>query len=97
MGGKNAPRVRNDYDAWAEYYDLTEGDRDAIVSFYRDLVFPGVGSIADLGCGTGLITAAMATHLRRDAPVVGIDLSPRMLVAARARAPRCRAATALGH
>jgi SAM-dependent methyltransferase len=87
MGGKNVPCVRNDYDAWAEYYDLTEGDRDAIVSFYRNLVFPGVGSIADLGCGTGLITAAMATHLPLDAPVVGIDLSPRMLLAARARAP----------
>jgi SAM-dependent methyltransferase len=87
MIGASAARAQSDYDAWAEYYDLTEGDRHAIVSFYRSLVSPVTGSILDLGCGTGLITAAMAGLASADASVVGVDLSSRMLERARARAP----------
>lgn len=36
----------------------------------------------DLGCGTGLVGLAMATHIKS---LVGIDLSPKMLDKARAR------------
>lgn len=43
------------------------------------------GAVLDLGCGTGLLTASLAS---RAPSVVGIDRSPRMLEAARARCRR---------
>ncbi|MFS8063157.1 MAG: class I SAM-dependent methyltransferase [Luteimonas sp.] len=88
-----ATATQEDYDAWADYYDLTEGDRSAIVSYYRSLVVPGVDSLLDLGCGTGIITAAMVQQLecpRSPKPndrVVGIDSSIQMLARAQSRAP----------
>ncbi len=38
--------------------------------------------VADLGCGTGLLTATIAPHVRK---VIGVDSSPPMLDAARQR------------
>ena len=45
-------------------------------------LLPGEWEVADLGCGTGQTTAALAPHLRT---VVGVDQSPAMLRAARKR------------
>jgi predicted TPR repeat methyltransferase len=42
------------------------------------------GRVLDVGCGTGLLGAELAAHYRCQA-IVGIDLSQRMLDAARAR------------
>lgn len=42
-------------------------------------------SVLDLGCGTGTATRAIASRLR-DARVVGVDLSPYMVFAARLKA-----------
>jgi SAM-dependent methyltransferase len=50
------------------------------------LLRPGV-RVLDYGCGVGRLTAALSD---RDADVVGVDISPAMLAAARARHPRLR-------
>lgn len=94
---------------WPRLYDLillalTRGREQA----YRDdlLTLCGIASgqsVLDVGCGTG--TQAIAAH-RRVQPhgsVVGIDVSPRMVAAARRKARRagldiqfdCADATAL--
>ncbi len=52
-------------------------ERDALLA----LLPPGM-AVADLGCGTGGITAALAPHVAR---VVGYDASPAMLKAASRR------------
>lgn len=44
----------------------------------------GVRSVLDAGCGTGRVALELA---RRGADVVGVDLDPDMLAAARAKAP----------
>ncbi|MDS4020129.1 MAG: malonyl-ACP O-methyltransferase BioC, partial [Candidatus Competibacter sp.] len=46
--------------------------------------------IADIGCGTGLITAALMRKYRK-ARVIGLDLAPALVVRARKRAPWLRA------
>jgi SAM-dependent methyltransferase len=42
------------------------------------------GSVLDAGCGTGRVAVELS---RRGVPVVGVDLDPGMLEAARAKAP----------
>ena len=49
------------------------------------LLPPPPASIADLGCGTGTLAVLLAEH---GYDVVGLDLSPRMLGLARAKAER---------
>lgn len=44
----------------------------------------GVGSVLDAGCGTGRVAIELS---RRGRDVVGVDLDPGMLVAARRKAP----------
>ena len=46
--------------------------------------------IADVGCGTGLITAALMRKYRK-ARVIGLDLAPALVARARKRAPWLRA------
>ncbi|GHC57446.1 class I SAM-dependent methyltransferase [Neogemmobacter tilapiae] len=65
----------------AAIYDLESGwseDRD----FYLSLAGASPISVLDLGCGTGLLTAAFARAGHR---VTGVDPSPAMLVVARQR------------
>lgn len=45
-------------------------------------MLPATWTVADLGCGTGVLTAQIAPHV---AKVIGIDNSPEMLAAARRR------------
>lgn len=45
-------------------------------------------SVLDVGCGTGAVTLAIARRLGADAQCTGIDISARMIDAARARAER---------
>lgn len=84
--------AERDYDRIAAYYDLARIDLSPYVRFYSGLLRPDVGSILDIGCGTGTITAALARQRRAmaqgdQARVMGLDLSQAMLDAARQRDP----------
>jgi SAM-dependent methyltransferase len=79
-----------EWDAWAEYYDLSTGRRaPELIDFYGSLIEPRTQSVLDLGCGTGTITTALADRLADrgsgQARVVGLDLSEKMLRVARSR------------
>jgi ArsR family transcriptional regulator len=45
-------------------------------------LMPAAWTVADLGCGTGLMLASLAPHVER---VIGVDASEEMLAAARTR------------
>lgn len=91
LGGAYALRTPEDhrryYAAWAARYDADFAARMA----YRlpDLVAAayaaagGAGPVLDVGAGTGLLGVALAA--RGIGPVDGVDLSPEMLAAARAK------------
>lgn len=78
----------------ASYADLTRHILDetpeerAVLALFADLVrAQGGGQVADVGCGTGRITA----HLRQlGLDVFGIDLSPGMIEVARRDNPGLR-------
>ncbi|WP_432825116.1 methyltransferase domain-containing protein [Dactylosporangium sp. CA-092794] len=55
---------------------------------------PG-GVVADVGCGTGRALPALRGAVGPDGTVIGIDLTPQMLAAARDRAGTCAAALLL--
>lgn len=85
------PRIAATYDAVAERYaaamvneleerPIERGLLDALVALTAPLGKP----LADLGCGPGHVTSYLAD---RGANVVGIDLSPQMIEAARRRFP----------
>ncbi|MER2602208.1 MAG: methyltransferase domain-containing protein, partial [Candidatus Competibacter phosphatis] len=54
-----------------------------------DLIKLKPESIVDVGCGTGTITAALLKKYRK-ARVIGLELAPAMVAAARKRAPWLR-------
>lgn len=75
---------REGYDRWAATYEGTVEDAMDVALLERlDLDWEAVGSAADLGCGTGRTGAWLAA--RGVGEIDGVDLSPRMLEAARAR------------
>jgi SAM-dependent methyltransferase len=87
--------VSNDYDAKAEAYVAFIGDafdgnplNHVLIQAFADLVQQtGGGPVADVGCGPGHVTA----YLRgRGVDAFGVDLSPRLVAAARAANPEVR-------
>lgn len=72
---------------WSDLYDVMDVDRQPHLAFYTGLVTDQTRSLVDLGCGTGSITVAMAARMLAGAEVTGVDLSPRMIEIAAARAP----------
>ncbi|WP_433272844.1 methyltransferase domain-containing protein [Actinosynnema sp. CS-041913] len=88
-------RTRSSYDALAD--DYAEWIRDelaakpldrAVLGGFAELVrTAGVGPVADVGCGSGRVTAHLAGL---GLSVFGIDLSPRMVAAARRAYPGLR-------
>jgi len=72
---------------WAALYDAIDIDRQPHLDFYTGLVSGQTRSLLDLGCGTGSITLAMADRMAPGARIAGVDLSPKMIAIARARAP----------
>ncbi len=77
------------YDAWAEYYDVSLGDRSPCIQFYCSLVRPHTRRVLDLGCGSGIITDALEKYFqnfsRGALGLIGLDGSPQMLELARQR------------
>ncbi|MBI4613119.1 MAG: class I SAM-dependent methyltransferase [Planctomycetes bacterium] len=67
--------------AYARYYDFV-ADFDHDVGFYRDLALAAGGAVLELGCGNGRVAIPLA---RAGARVTGLDRSPEMLAAARAK------------
>jgi SAM-dependent methyltransferase len=83
----------NNYDRWAKYYDLSMGDRNPFIDFYARLLKADMRSVIDFGCGSGVITDALAQRLRvlsgsDDLRFVGVDMSLEMLNRARKRNAR---------
>ena len=88
-------RTRSGYDAAAvEFAAMFEHHLDdkpierALLTAFADLVrATGNPEVADVGCGTGVTTRILADL---GVTPTGIDLSPNMIVEARARAPGLR-------
>lgn len=75
---------REGYDRWAQTYeDTVESAMDIALLERVGVDWAGAGSVADLGCGTGRTGAWMAA--RGVGEIDGVDISPGMLAAARAR------------
>lgn len=78
--------MREHFDSIAAHYDLGKFDRtyywQELVSIYREHV-PPKSSVLDIGCGTGILLASLDP--RRGA---GLDMSPAMVKAARAKHPQ---------
>ncbi|NGO42133.1 class I SAM-dependent methyltransferase [Streptomyces ureilyticus] len=87
--------TRASYDSIAAEYadrfpdDLAHKPLDkALINGFAELVrSAGVGPVADVGCGTGHVTAYLSSL---DTPVFGIDLSPKMVAMARQAYPELR-------
>ncbi|WP_148573184.1 class I SAM-dependent methyltransferase [Nocardioides caldifontis] len=83
------------YDALAEAYDeafpsgyVSAVERHAVGAFADELLAAGLsGPVVDVGCGTGHVTADLAS---RGLDVVGVDPSEGMLAIARRRYPSLR-------
>jgi SAM-dependent methyltransferase len=80
--------------AGPEYFDpayvaahdaKTQLDLDAALELLRDNGLGSDTTLVDLGCGTGLLAAAVSTEARR---VIGVDVSPAMLDVARGRSDK---------
>src|SRR5436190_4631075 len=75
---------RGGYERWAGTYEDTVEDAMDLALLERVSVdWSALGTVADLGCGTGRTGAWLAAQGVGE--IDGIDLSPAMLAAARAR------------
>jgi SAM-dependent methyltransferase len=85
------PSGSTGWDTYADFYDWenarTMARRD--VPFWKRVAAAAGGPVLELGCGTGRVLMPLA---RAGLPVMGIDLSQRMLARARARIKRARLA-----
>ncbi len=85
--------TRDSYDTIADAYAEWTADELAVKPVERSVLAcfaelaAGQGPMADVGCGTGRVTAHLAGL---GADVFGVDLSPGMLAAARKRHPGLR-------
>lgn len=77
------------FDSFAGHYDRWAGGLHARVARrLADLLSARPGQIVlDIGCGTGLVTAALAEQVAPAGHVIGLDVSEGMLAVARSRAP----------
>lgn len=78
------------YDGISDLWDLMIGDRQPFIDFYASLADGRQRSLLDVGCGTGVITEAVAMRLEAMAEpdairVTGVDGSDGMLEVARRR------------
>ncbi|GIJ47935.1 hypothetical protein Val02_48210 [Virgisporangium aliadipatigenens] len=82
--------------ARAATWDTRFGDDlPAYAAAVADAQLPVGGTVVDVGCGTGRALPALRDAVGAAGTVLGVDLTPQMLDAARARADACRAALVL--
>ena len=75
--------------AWVDAQELLDGLFKPFEAYLVDAVSSGSAAcVADVGCGTGRVTLAIARRLGARGRVVGVDISEAMVAAARARARR---------
>ena len=68
--------MTNDFDSWAEIYDLIHVDLTDDIKFYVEEALFSNGEILEIGCGTGRVTIPMA---QMGANVTAVDISEAML------------------
>ena len=70
------------------FYDRITSPPGSSLDHYLGVARASAGAVLELACGTGRLTIPIAQALARDAtrPVVGLDLGPAMLDAARRKA-----------
>ena len=73
------------YDDWADIYDAVYADLTHDIDFYVEQARESGGPVLELGCGTGRVSLAIA---QAGTAVTGIDISPRMVAVAQAKATR---------
>ena len=73
------------YDDWADIYDGVHADLTHDIDFYVELARESGGPVLELGCGTGRVSLPIA---QAGVPVTGIDISPRMIEVAQAKAAK---------
>ena len=73
------------YDDWADIYDAVYADLTHDIDFYVELARESGGPVLEIGCGTGRISLPIA---REGIAVTGIDISPRMIAVAQAKAAK---------
>jgi SAM-dependent methyltransferase len=77
------------YEAYARFYDPTQGDRAEHATYIRSLLkkhHPRAKTVLELACGTGSILKQLQPHYA----VTGVDLSDEMLAIARKKLPGVR-------
>jgi SAM-dependent methyltransferase len=80
--------VADDYAEWLRHeLESKPLDRALLAGFSELVQADGAGSVADIGCGTGRVTAHL--HGLR-LPVFGVDLSPQIVAVARRAHPDLR-------
>jgi trans-aconitate 2-methyltransferase len=83
MAGWDRPAMPYDFDA-AQYEQASAHQMEWGVKLVSELGLRGSERVLDLGCGDGTLAAAVAKSVPRG-EVVGIDASPGMIEAAKAR------------
>jgi SAM-dependent methyltransferase len=81
------------YEIFGRFYDEVMGDRADHAAYLRSLIerhHPEARTVLELACGTGSILRQLAPTYE----VTGVDLSPRMLAAAKRKVPEARFALA---
>lgn len=75
--------------AWVEMQDVLDRILAPLGARLMDESFPGEGAqVADIGCGAGATTLAMARRVGPGGSCLGVDISGPLVEAARARAAR---------
>lgn len=75
--------MAEDFDGWAEYYDMIHADHDEDMEFYLEESLETEGKVLEIGCGTGRIYLEM---LENGVEAKGIDISGAMLEKLREKA-----------
>ncbi len=83
MLDKQTKIVQKRYNRFSKFYDLLEGsmERNKFSEWRKELLGNIKGKILEIGVGTG----KNLSYYNRDAKVIGIDLSPKMLEKAKIR------------